>query len=229
MSSSEWKQIPDQYVRIGDARMSQVYPPVLRTLLSNGTSRLLDYGCGDGRFSAVALQAGMSRVVLYDPSPRMRELATETVRPWGEHASVIERVEQIDVQAFDAVVWNAVWMCMPSRAECIESLKRAHAALRPGRMFVASVTHPCFRDRQFSTYRTSFEMHDYAREGAPFQVTMFDGTNAVHFTDYHWSLSAMSEQLRAAGLSLVQLVEIPDAETTSRTSGVPWLVMVARK
>ena len=172
MSNAEWKQIADQYVRIEDARMSQVYPPVLRTLLSNGTSRLLDYGCGDGRFSAVALQAGISRAVLYDPSPRMRELATETVRPWNEQARVIERVEQIDAGAFDAVVWNAVWMCMPSRAECIESLKRAHAALRTGGMFVASVTHPCFRDRAFSTYRTSFDMYDYARDGVPFQVSL---------------------------------------------------------
>lgn len=229
MSKSEWKRIADQYSRIGDARISRVFPAVLRTLLSNGGSKLLDYGCGDGHFAALALQAGIPSVVLYDPAPRMRELAMEAVKPWNGQASVVDRVDEIEAEAFDAVVWNAVWMCLPSRQECIEGLKRAHRALRPGGLFVASVTHPCFRDRQFATFRTSFDMDNYAREGMPFQVTMFDAKNVVQFTDYHWSLGEMSRQLREAGLSLVELGEVSDLEEAPWPRGVPWLIVVARR
>jgi len=229
MSKAEWKRIADQYTRIADARITRVFPPVVRTLLANGMSRVLDYGCGDGRFAALALQAGIPNVVLFDPVPRMRALAAESVKPWNGQAQVIDRDDEIGAGTFDAVVWNAVWMCLPSRQECIEGLKRANTALRPGGLFIASVTHPCFRDRQFATFRTSFDMDNYAREGQPFQVTMFDAQNVVHFTDYHWSLAEMSRQLHEAGLSLIELTEVSDLDEAPWPRGVPWLILVARR
>lgn len=229
MSQAEWKRIAEQYSRIADARISRVFPEIVRLLLDSNAARVLDYGCGDGRFAALALQAGIPEMVLFDPVEKMRTLASTAIAPWNGQARVIERNDQTEKQGFDAVVWNAVWMCLPSRRECIECLLESVRSLRPGGVFIASVTHPCFRDRQFATFRTSFDMDSYYREGQPFQVTMFDSHNVVQFTDYHWSLGEMTRQLREAGLQLVEMKEVSDLDEAPWPRGVPWLILVAKR
>ncbi len=229
MSKAEWARIAEQYARVADARIARMFPEVIRILLSNDATRVLDYGCGDGRFAALALRAGIAQMILFDPAERMRAMASASVLPWSEQARIVDDANRIENGTLDAVVWNALWMCLPSRRDCAECLAEAYRVLRPGGLFVASVTHPCFRDRQFATFRTSFDMDDYWREGMPFQVTMFDGTYVVQFTDYHWSLGEMSRQLKEAGLQLHELREISDLDEAPWPRGVPWLVLVAKR
>ena len=117
-------------------------------------------------------------------------------------------------------------MCWPDESECLRNLREIVRLLRPGGVFWAAVTHPCFRQQSFATYRTNFDLRHYLDDGSRFTVTMFDPAgNEVQFEDTHWSLSAMTRQLREANLGLVEILEVRDARGAS---GSPWLLLQAR-
>lgn len=57
-------------------------------------------------------------------------------------------------------------------------------------------------------------------------MKVFDSEREVELVDTHWSLTAMSRQLRASGLQLTDIEEIADA---SGAAGSPWLIVEARE
>jgi SAM-dependent methyltransferase len=138
---------------------------------------------------------------------------------------VVTSTEGLASSSFDVVTLNAVWMCLSSEEECLRVLKEIHRLLKAGGHLIASVTHPCFRDRSFSTYRTDFDMRNYLKDGSPFQVRMEDGTNGVEINDTHWSLGAMSRQLKQSGFVDTGFLELGDGQDLA--AGSPWLIITA--
>jgi len=228
MKSTDWNELALQYCPIRDSRLVRVFPASLRLLAEMGCSTLLDYGAGDGRFVEAWLESSDGTAVVYDPAPRMREMAAARLSRFRERVRVVGNLDGLEPE-FDAVTFHAVWMCVPSRDACLDCLCDAHRLLRDGGVFIASVTHPCFRDRQFATFRTSFDMDKYPEEGSPFEVSMFDGERVIKFTDYHWSLGEMSRQLNEAGFVIVQICELPDVDEAPWPRAFPWLMLVGRK
>lgn len=228
MSKFDWNSIAAQYATVRDARLVRVFPEALRVLRAEGCARLLDYGGGDGRFAASWLSEANGTVVVFDPAPEMRKMASEALSPFGARARVVERTDHLE-GTFDAVTLHAVWMCLSTRDACVRCLAECQRLLAPNGVLVASVTHPCFRDRQFATFRTSFDMNDYGREGTPFHVSMFDGEHVIDFTDYHWSLAEMTRQLKETGFGISQMIELSDVDESPWPRSFPWLVIVARR
>lgn len=228
MKSSDWNSIATHYSRVSDARLVRVFPEAVRLLQKRNCASLLDYGAGDGRFVEAWLEATNGTAVVYDPASEMRRMARSRLSRFGLRARVVASLEEVSSR-FDAVTFNAVWMCLQDRAACMSCLHKASALLEDHGIFIASVTHPCFRDRQFSTFRTSFSMENYAIEGSPFQVSMFDGDHAIEFVDYHWSLGEMFRQLHEADFSTTGFIELPDIDDTPWPRSFPWLVLEAKK
>lgn len=227
MNKPQWETIARDFSRIDDTRIRVVFPEVLRVVQSHGCRDILDFGCGDGVFAKLALDSDIMSVDLFDPSAPMRALARPMVTAFPGRARLFGKKAKIPHAGYDAVIWNAVWMCLKSRAECQAALTASVDAMRQDGLFVASVSHPGFLDHEFSTYRTSFKVRDYLKQGSEYKVTMFDGRNSIQFIDYHWSLGEMIRQMHHAGLQLRDLIEIGDKRLDDVRNGVPWLLFVA--
>ena len=210
-----------QYVAVEDDRDLTVFPLLRETIRARGASTLLDYGGGDGRFARSCVELSLRRVVTFDPSPQMTALAARST----SGLSAVQTTSDLEYGAFDVVTCNGVWMCWTTDAECIAALSEIHRLLAGGGVLLASVTHPCFRDRAFATYRTDFDPRRYLADGTQFRVRVFDGQREVELEDTHWSLGAMTRQLAASGLSLTTITEVADR---GGAPGAPWMIVEAR-
>jgi SAM-dependent methyltransferase len=142
----EQHQIWERIASFWDAQLPP-HPAIFPTLdlidVQQGT-RLLDIGCGNGRFARHAASLGAS-VVAVDVSRSFIDIA----RGYGSDGIDYRVVDATDErsllslgeEAFDVAVANMVLMNLAT----IEPLARAAArALKPGGALVACVPHPCF-------------------------------------------------------------------------------------
>lgn len=213
------------YIDCGDNRDEILYPWVHDTVAARRPRTVLDFGCGDARF-ALRLARGIegARVTAYDRDPKMRDEARRRVSTAGAvDVRVCDAPGPEWSGGFDAIIMLGVWMCWRTREECVETLGLLARSLKPGGVLVAAVTHPCFRDRGFATYRTDFDRERYMENGVPFQVFVGLPGKEIPIEDYHWNLEAMIAQSAAAGLALTGLKEHSDGKNGEPPS---WLSVV---
>ena len=60
-------------------------------------------------------------------------------------------------------------MTLPSYEACLRYLAEQHRLRCEGRAFIV-VTHPCFREESYSSFKTQFNNEDYLQNGASFGV-----------------------------------------------------------
>ena len=145
-----------------------VRPAMEKLLAVQSGDRVLDLGCGNGNFSRFLAGLG-ARVTAIDGSAVMIErartrswtrtgarsegLAKEESADRNEEsagnidyrvidASDISRLAELGAGAFDAAVSNMAVMDMAVIGPMFEAV---HGLLRPGGVFVCSLTHPCFQ------------------------------------------------------------------------------------
>lgn len=229
MNLKDWNRIGVEYSTVQDARRITVFSAILARLKHSLPKSLLDYGAGDGLFATDCASLSIKQITVYDPAPNMVALARKNCPP-SSRIQIVESSKELRDGSFDVVTLNAVWMCLPTQKECLNVLRDVHRLLKSGGEVIAAVTHPCFRDRRFSTYWTNFNPKDYLNDGIEFGVTISDGSEQIHIIDTHWSLSAMSRQLKETGFVITELLELPDqAGRGSSKAASPWLIILARK
>jgi SAM-dependent methyltransferase len=230
MNVTDWNAIADAYFDMDDPQGRPVLGFVREKLATLQPKRLLDYGGGDGKFAVLCAESlPLQEIVTYDPAPRMTALARSQCANFKQ-IRVTNAIQEIESEVFDVVTFNTVWMCLTSREACLDTLSEIARLLRSNGRLVASVTHPCFRTCKFSSYSTDFNNSDYFNDGTLFNVTIHDGKRELHIVDTHWSLSAMSSQLKESGFVIENLYELPRSTTgSSQPDASLWLVIVARK
>lgn len=230
MNITDWNAIADAYFEIDDPEGRAVLTFIRDKLTTLQPKRLLDYGGGDGKFAVLCAQSlPLQETVTYDPGPRMTSLARSVCANFKQ-IRVIESTQELRPGIFDVVTFNGVWMCLTTREDCLATLSEIARLLRSNGRLIASVTHPCFRTRKFSNYSTDFDNRDYFNEGTPFNVTIHDQKRELHILDAHWTLTAMSSQLKESGFVIENLHELPRSTIgTSHPDASLWLVIVARK
>ena len=169
--SREVGEIWDRNAECWDRRMGEgndhhnvlIRPAQERLLELRPGELVLDVACGNGQFARQMAQLG-ARVVAFDVSDRMIELARERTRDdIGEiEYSVLDATDEGGLAAlgegrFDAAVCTMAIMDMPVIEPLILALSRL---LKPGCRFVFSVSHPCF-----NTEATTMLAEDVLREG----------------------------------------------------------------
>ena len=230
MKLTDWDAIADAYFDMDDLQERSVVAFIREKLATLQPKRLLDYGGGDGKFAVLCAESlPLQEIVTYDPAPRMTSLARSLCANFKQ-IRVTDAIQEIESGIFDVVTFNAVWMCLASRAACLDALSEIARLFRSDGHLVASVTHPCFRTCKFSNYFTNFNNRDYFNDGTLFNVTIYDGKRELRIVDTHWSLTAMSSQLNESGFVIENLYELPRSTNgSSEPNASLWLVIVARK
>lgn len=134
-----------------------VRPAMERLLAVEPGDRVLDIGCGNGNFSRHLAGLG-ARVTAIDGSAKMIERArarsdvsvkggSENGNAGGIAYRVIDvtnsdRLETLGRDTFDAAVSNMAIMDMAVIGPMLEAVL---GLLKPGGVFVCSLTHPCFQ------------------------------------------------------------------------------------
>jgi len=230
MNITDWNAIADAYFEIDDPHERAVLTFIREKLATLRPKRLLDYGGGDGKFAVLCANSlSVQEIVTYDPAPRMTSLARTLSKDFNQ-IRVVETTEEIQAGTFDVVTFNGVWMCLTTREACLETLSEVARLLRSNGRLIASVTHPCFRDRKFSDYSTDFSNRDYFNDGTLFSATINEDQCELQIVDTHWNLTAMSSQLNESGFVIENLYELPHSTNGSNEQDASlWLVLVARK
>ena len=212
------------YIDCGDNRDEIVFPWIRDVIVAKKPARVLDFGCGDARFALrLSRELGGCAVFAHERDPAMLGRARRRIAAEAGAVTLHERPEAEWAGAFDVIFLQGVWMCWATRAECLETLGLLARSLAPGGILIAAITHPCFRDQVFATYRTDFDMRRYLENGAPFTVFVGQSGAEVPITDTHWNLEDTLNQAAEAGLALVRTKEHADGPGGGRPS---WLTLV---
>lgn len=227
-----WQNHSELYTRLEHSSLSRVlHPEIARIVNDSANCSVLDYGCGDGRLIDY-LRCDLD-VDVFDTSAQMLALVKQNAGSRIRQAWLSD--EDIPRDQYDVVVLSMVLVCLPTKKAVLATLSNCRRVLRPGGSLVVAVTHPCFRPYTFSDFRTSYghtQDFQYFAEGSPFKVVITDATGAgLEFTDFHWSLGSLVNDLVASGFRISLIIETPDniAEGRSNDAVAPFLILRCAK
>jgi len=225
MSSDEaavaWEQIAAGWaerVRTGTDhnRVHLLDPATLQLLGDVSGKRILDAGCGEGRFARMMAQRG-AKITAVDLSAKMIELAREEerIRPLGirYYEADMADLSCLASGEFDLAVAYLSLFDVKDYESAIHEIARA--LTRTGR-FVFSISHPCFLTPQ-SGWETTvpnsfrdkdrlyFKVDDYF-PAAEIRFRMWP-TAPAETVNYHRPLSDYAHALRDAGFLICDIVE----------------------
>jgi SAM-dependent methyltransferase len=217
-------------VRTGtDHNRVHLLDPAMLGILGDVTrQRVLDAGCGEGRFARMLAERG-AKVTGIDLSPRMVELACEQEErePLGIE---YQEADMADLSAFAdgafdlAVAYNSL-MDVPAYEAAVAEVARV---LKAGGRFVFCIIHPCFwmPGAQWEPRKPgSFPLRDgdklYLKVDHyfPAREVRFKmwPTAPVETVNYHRPLSDYAHACRDAGLLIRDIVEpTPDPDLAER-------------
>jgi SAM-dependent methyltransferase len=233
MATDYWSEHSADYSGLfQESKENVLYPAMVDLIKRRGAGRLLDYGCGDGRF--LHFLPGDVEASVYDRSSEMLALAKRLAG--GRIRRFYDDADQIPEDYFDAVVVSLVLVCIDNEAEYAQVLRDVHRILKPGGLGIFAVTHPCFRQYAYSDFSTSYcksPHFNYFKEGEAFGVTMTDDRagKSISFNDYHWTLGFTINKTVEAGLIIDRVVETGDDASAANFNPEksPYLIVAARK
>ena len=178
--------------------------------------RVLDAGCGEGRFARMLAERGAD-VTGLDFSPAMIDLAQkeERNRPLGISYLVADLADlpSLSPESFDIAV---AYLCLIDVADHEEAMARIANVLKPGGQFVFSLLHPCFTTKGSGWKRrvpNSFRDADklYYKVDNYFENTHWFWkmwpTAPAATAHFHRTLSDYAAALRGSGFLIRDLLE----------------------
>ncbi|GAB4214202.1 MAG: class I SAM-dependent methyltransferase [Roseiflexaceae bacterium] len=188
-----------------DSPNNSMEGPVMMELIGDvAGQRVLDLGCGDGRFGLELLGLGAVSYLGLEGSGRMVRLAEEHLAG-GPGRVLLQRVEEWDYppRAFDLVVSR---LALHYVADLPTLCQQVYRTLAPGGRFVFSVEHPvitsCDRSWPADTPRQEWTVDDYFLTGE--RVTNWLGSTV---RKYHRTVEDHFAALQRAGLVVTTLRE----------------------
>lgn len=222
-----------EYFSMSNTSTTTVLHPILRDYVTGlAPTKVLDYGCGDGRF--IEMLGSVPEVHALDKSRDALELAKKRVGHRLSRTYLDPKL--LPPCYFDVVVCSLVLIMAESVADFQVMVQDLAATCKPLGHVIVAITHPCFRDRRFSDFEVPSWLgtpFDYFSEGQPFEVCLLDNeqNKSICFTDHHWTLSFTINAIADAKLSVCKLIETRDlmGHTRSNETAPPYLVIIAQK
>lgn len=216
-----WNALADgwsEWVHFNENRRFVLDPAHLDQIGDVSGKRVLDAGCGEGRFARMLAERG-ARITACDFSTRMIEIATkiESEKPLGIDYLVADMTDlsRFDDASFD----NAVaYLSLIDVSDYELALAEIARVLRPGGAFQFSLVHPCFvtPDARWEPIKPGIvpirnEDKAYKRidNYYPAREVRFKmwPTAPVETINYHRPLSDYAHACRAAGLLIRDILE----------------------
>lgn len=219
----------NEFLRFIPPLKEKLYSRVADIVRKHGGKRVVDYGCGEG--NQISFLPSNLEVGLYDINQAAAQIALNTHS--DRNVYIVDNITEKYHGFFDVIIANMVWMCLKDENEFDEFFKNLNLLKSDKGLIILSMTHPCFRDREFSYYDTEYscmkKSFDYFSEGDDFRVYVRNKANS-QFTDYHHSLSFFFRKIREKGFSVLDFIEIPDEEYDRRVNGMfsPYLITVLK-
>lgn len=181
--------------------------PIMDELIGNcAHQRILDLGCGDGRYGRKLLHAAAGHYHGVDGSKNMIESATTNLR--GKQAELTQAMlEELDLPpaTYDLVISR---LALHYLEDLDSLLERVYDWLRPGGRFIFSVEHPLITSH-YAAYqggkkrkRKDWIVDNYFLPGP--RVNEWNGKDVVK---YHRTLEEYYGKLKSAGLRIDDLRE----------------------
>jgi SAM-dependent methyltransferase len=206
----EWMDLAPAWIRearegVNAVRTGLLDAPMLQACGNVQGLRVLDCGCGEGRFCRMLGQRGAAYVLGLDLCAPMVEAACELQ---GER----DEYRVADVQALGFVDANAFDLCVSYLNQCdlpdfLANTREVFRILKPGGRFVVANLHP-MRSAVGGWLKTE--------EGEKLHVILdryFDESErrwhmmGIDFTNFHRSLSTYVQGFLATGFALIDLLE----------------------
>lgn len=214
--ASEWDKVAeDRDTLINEGRdLSYLYIllPALRELSEKWLvpgNRILDVGCGTGKFAAgLAADYGKCEIVAIDPSRVSIDIATAKRKGLDNlsfHSMSVEKfADAAEGGSFDLIIANMLFQNVACLKTVLEACMRL--LVRDGAL-VFAVPHPCFWPRYWKYEKEPW--FKYSREQwieAPFRTSLSPDTELTT-THTHRPLSFYVNAFSEVGLCLDELVE----------------------
>jgi 2-polyprenyl-3-methyl-5-hydroxy-6-metoxy-1,4-benzoquinol methylase len=226
-----WEALADGWVEWAnnnDNRLFNLDPAHLALLGDVKGKRVLDAGCGEGRFARMMAERG-ARVTAFDFSPRMIEhaRAAEASSPLGIEYLVADMTDlsQFTDGTFDLVVAYLSLIDVPGYERALMEMARV---LRTGGELHFSIVHPCFlppdatwepRKPGMIPIRDADKLYKKIDNYFPAREVRFRmwPTAPAETINYHRPLSDYAHACRSAGLLIRDIIEpVPAAEVLAQ-------------
>ncbi len=231
---SIWLYHPEKYSGIENESRKYILHPKIRQIIEEATpNSLLDYGCGDS-----SLIHGLNdkiNISIYDISSKILNLAKQNLQE--KDINIYYDVNKIPENNFEIVILSLVLMTIPNKETIIKELSKIYSLLKNDGQILIGVTHPCFRQYNFSSFHTSYlddENFNYINEGKKFKVTLRDpvSNKNTSFHDFHWTFSTTLNLLIKSGFEITEVYELPDVsfeQSYFNKDIPPYLLIVGKK
>jgi SAM-dependent methyltransferase len=212
-----YDKIADQYEEWGKKATTDWelgHKNVAKLLEPIRDKKILDYGCGNGKFSIYLKNLG-AEVVGVDISETQLEVAKKVNQDIVYLLDTDKKIESDYLSYFDAAVLIFVLCEISSQDVQLSVLKRVYRLLKPGTELV--ILNPNWEKsngKEFLTHQLEYEPE--LKLGEPV-TTILKGNHPIHIPDYFWSKQVYLENLEKAGFSNFEIYEPLAPE-----DGKPW-------
>jgi SAM-dependent methyltransferase len=226
-----WVNKADDFHKIDNVEREILLPYIAEIVNDINPPKMLDYGCGS---------AYLSKLIDVNTEISLFDINRSIVDGYdkGRVKNKIVKIREhskIPEDYFDVVVQSSVLMCIPSIDQIRNVFSTNYTALKNEGTLVLVITHPCFLQYQFGHYHTSFNHSnfDYLNDGLEYEVVMKQmDKEPIRFTDYHWKLSTILNEMINTGFTLNKMIEHKDLESKYPENNklvTPWIFLIAQK
>jgi len=213
-----YDKIADQYEEWGKKATTDWelgHKNVAKLLQPIQGKNILDYGCGNGKFSAYLRNLG-AEVVGIDISTTQLEIAKK-----GKNKNIIyladndPRIESDYINYFDAGVLIFVLCEISSPDIMLSVLKRMHNLLKlESQLVILNPNWDKGNGKDFLTHQMQYSPELKLGEHV---TTILKGNPPIYIPDYYWSKSFYLEMLEKAGFGKFEIYE-----PLASNDGTPW-------